>query len=134
MSITRISIVRIVLVVFVIGCTMLIVLLLSILLPLSKRLHVHGRERIGVISLVLVNLLLLIILLFLIGLSVVPAFSLGGALVPIASTSGVVDTCSTIRGGAALDNGLPMLLEVGLVNHAMDSFILRGRGLLDFVN
>ena len=113
---------------------MLIVLLLSILLPLSKRLHVHGRERIGVMSLVLVNLLLLIILLFLIGLSVVPAFSLGGALVPIASTSGVVDTCSTIRGGAALDNGLPMLLEVGLVNHAMDSFILRGRGLLDFVN
>ena len=134
MSITRISIVRIVLVVFVIGCSLLIVLLLSILLPLSKRLHLHCRERIGVISLVLVNLLLLIILLFLISLTVVPALSLGGALVAIASSSGVVDACSTIRGGAALDDGLPMFLEVGLVNHAMYSFILRGRGLLDFVN
>ena len=113
---------------------MVIVLLLSILLPLSKGLHLHGRERIGVISLVLVNLLLLIILLFLIALSVVPALSLGGALVPIASSSRVVDACSTIGRRAALDNGLPMLLQVGLVNHAMNSFVLRGRGLLDFVN
>jgi hypothetical protein len=90
-----------------------------------------------VISLVLVNLLLLqllILLLFLITLSVVPALSLGGPLVPIANSSGVVDSCSSVRGGATLDNGLTMLLEVGLVNHAMDSFILRGRGLLDFVN
>ena len=114
-------------------------MLLSILLALSKWLHLYGGEHVRVISLVLVHLLLLlqqllIILLFLIALTIVPTISLGGALVPITSTTGVIYACSTIRGGASLDNGVPMLLQVGLVNHAMDSLILRGRGLLDFVN